>query len=215
MTHEQAVETLAAERYLLDEMSEVERDSFEEHFFACEECGETMRLGSRLRTDADAIFKPARGAARVLPGPGERDRRARWRPAPAVMIPWAAAAVLALTVTYQARTAVPGDGAYSPVPLRPASRSAPPVVALPPTGPLALALDVNAGAPGDPLHYRLARENGTELTSGTTTVPSSGVPLIVVVPPDRLEGGGTFVVTLTTRDGSAPAAEYRFSAAPR
>ena len=215
MTHEQAVETLAAERYLLDEMSETERDSFEEHFFACEECGESMRLGSRLRTDAAAIFKPASGTARVLPGPAERNRRSRWRPTPAVMIPWAAAAVLALTVAYQARVAVPGDGAYSPVALRPASRGAVQPVTLPAAGHLALALEVNIGAAGDPLTYRLTHENGRELTSGTTTVPAPDVPLVVVIPTERLEPGGTYVVTLTTRDGGVPAAEYRFSTASR
>jgi hypothetical protein len=31
MTHEQAVESMAAERYLLDEMSELERHPFEQH----------------------------------------------------------------------------------------------------------------------------------------------------------------------------------------
>ena len=31
MTHQQAVQSMAAERYLLDEMSELERHRFEEH----------------------------------------------------------------------------------------------------------------------------------------------------------------------------------------
>jgi hypothetical protein len=215
MTHEQAVETLAAERYLLDEMSEAERDSFEEHFFACEECGEAMRLGSHLRTDATAIFTPAQGTARILPGPADRNRRARWRPAPSVMIPWAAAAVLALTVAYQSRVAVPGDGAFAPVAIRPASRGAVPAIALPASGSVALALDVNTGAEGNPLRYRLTSENGTEVMSGTTKVPSPGVPLVVVIPASRLEAGAAYTVTLTVGEGGAPASEYRFSTAPR
>ena len=215
MTHEQAIETLAAERYLLDEMSDAERDTFEEHFFACEECGEAMRLGSQLRTDAPAIFRPARGTVRVLPGPAERDRRPRWRPAPSVMIPWAAAAMLALVVGYQARITGPGDGAYAPVALRPASRGPVQEIALPTTGHVALALDVNTGAVGNPLRYRLTRGNGTEVMSGTTNVPSPGVPLVVVVPTDRLEAGATYLVTLTGGDGSVPGSEYRFSTTPR
>ena len=34
MDHLQAVNTLAAERYLLDEMTDAERDEFEGHFFS-------------------------------------------------------------------------------------------------------------------------------------------------------------------------------------
>ena len=215
MTHEQAVETLAAERYLLDEMSDAERDTFEEHFFACEECGEAMRLGSQLRTDAKAIFKPAHGSARVLPGPAERSRRARWRPTPSVMIPWAAAAVLALVVGYQSRVPVPADGAFAPVSLRPASRGTAREIPLPASGPVVLALEVNTGAAGNPLTYRLTRDDGTEIMQGTTSVPPPGVPLVVVVPTDRLAAGATYVVALTGPGGGAPASEYRFSAESR
>ncbi len=35
MTHQQALDGLASGRYLLDEMTEVERFEFEEHYFGC------------------------------------------------------------------------------------------------------------------------------------------------------------------------------------
>ena len=38
MNHSEAVQQMATERYLLDEMSPEVRDAFEEHFFDCPEC---------------------------------------------------------------------------------------------------------------------------------------------------------------------------------
>ena len=46
MTHDQSFETHAPERYLLGEMSELEKFHFEEHYFTCEECAESVRLGA-------------------------------------------------------------------------------------------------------------------------------------------------------------------------
>ncbi|HEX3437167.1 MAG TPA: zf-HC2 domain-containing protein [Pseudacidobacterium sp.] len=43
MEHTEAVNQLAVEKYLLGEMSPEERDSFEEHFFTCEECATDLR----------------------------------------------------------------------------------------------------------------------------------------------------------------------------
>jgi hypothetical protein len=49
MTHEQAIGALAAERYLLEEMTETERDDFEAHYFSCAACADDVRLGAVLR----------------------------------------------------------------------------------------------------------------------------------------------------------------------
>ena len=49
MTHADAIRTLAVERYLLDEMPEIERFAFEEHFFDCAECADDLRAGSTMR----------------------------------------------------------------------------------------------------------------------------------------------------------------------
>src|SRR6185436_20143281 len=99
MTHQQAIDGMASERYLLDEMSEPERFEFEAHYFDCPECAEDVRLAHLIREDAQ------RGGADVgaaFPGPSEVEGR---RPAakvlpfwkrPMVAVPWAAAAALAL-----------------------------------------------------------------------------------------------------------------------
>src|SRR5262249_34461086 len=106
MTHQQAVDGMASERYLLDEMSEVERFEFEAHYFDCAECAEDGRLADMLRDEAKRGV--ARPAARVSPFPGHRSakREGGWR-RPMVAAPWAAAAALALMVSYQSFITVP------------------------------------------------------------------------------------------------------------
>ena len=42
MTHQQALDGLASERYLLDEMTEGERFEFEAHYFDCVDCAEDV-----------------------------------------------------------------------------------------------------------------------------------------------------------------------------
>ena len=208
MTHDEAVQSLAAERYLLDEMSELERHQFEEHFFACHECAESMRLGGRLRRDAAEVF-PA--VPVVTASSGWRGSR------PAVVLPWAAAAVLAIALAYQA--SAPGqDGnatvALAPVALRPASRGEVPIVTVPDSGPVALALDVNMGAAGDEIAYTLSRDGGGEVANGRARTPAAGTPLVVLIPAGRLAGGGSFVLTLITGPGGVPS-QYRFTVAGR
>ena len=67
MTHQRAVESMASERYLLGEMSDEERDLFEEHYFECSECAEDIRAAERMRTavrtDARAALAAGGGAA--------------------------------------------------------------------------------------------------------------------------------------------------------
>lgn len=48
MDHTEAVETLAPERYLLNEMTDEDRDAFEDHFFDCIECAADLRAGTAL-----------------------------------------------------------------------------------------------------------------------------------------------------------------------
>lgn len=219
MTHDTAIETMAAERYLLDEMSEVERHRFEEHFFACAECAESLRIDSRLSRDAATLFAPApAGRVAVHPAAMTARRRPSWIPSPAVAVPWAAAATLALALGLQ--VAGPGGGAsdsdpriLATVALRPATRGAVTAVAVPPgDGHLALALDVNAGAPGDVVSYQLAREDGARLGTGSATVPPAGTPMVVLVAAAPLRAGGQFVLTLgPAQDAGTPPAEYRFT----
>ncbi len=55
MTHQQALDTMAAERYLLDEMTEIEKHAFEEHFFDCDDCAHEVRLGEQIRVEVRSV----------------------------------------------------------------------------------------------------------------------------------------------------------------
>jgi len=48
MTHEEAVQSKAAEGYLLDELAAQERDAFEQHLFDCPICAERVRDGAAM-----------------------------------------------------------------------------------------------------------------------------------------------------------------------
>src|SRR6185312_8464740 len=90
MNHDEALKTLATERYLLQEMNDEQRRDFEEHYLGCPECFEAVIFGSDFVTEMRNVPLPA-------PAPGFREKLARFfaslmRPAPAL----AFAALLAL-----------------------------------------------------------------------------------------------------------------------
>jgi hypothetical protein len=73
--HRAAVESMAAERYVLGEMEPAERDAFEDHFFDCNECSSDVR-------DETKIAAGVRTAGRVEPA----NHFTRWAVAAAVVI---------------------------------------------------------------------------------------------------------------------------------
>ncbi|HEY1264686.1 MAG TPA: zf-HC2 domain-containing protein [Terriglobales bacterium] len=46
MEHSEAVRLMAAEQYLLDELTPEQREEFEEHFFECQDCAMDVKLGA-------------------------------------------------------------------------------------------------------------------------------------------------------------------------
>jgi len=46
MDHDIAIQSMARERYLLEEMNEEERSDYEQHFFSCEECKSGLTVAS-------------------------------------------------------------------------------------------------------------------------------------------------------------------------
>lgn len=90
MEHTEAVETLACERYLLDELTPEDRDAFEEHYFGCAECAADVKAEAAIVS-------------------GVRARKVRRQPRPwAAWSSVAAAAVLAVIVGYQNVVVIPG-----------------------------------------------------------------------------------------------------------
>src|SRR5215469_4153582 len=96
MDHAEAARKFAAEQYLLGEMNEAERQEFEEHFFSCSDCAESLEAGVALTANARAVFSEGNAFA----GEHARERKRRWSfslgwgLAPALG-GWAVAAVLA------------------------------------------------------------------------------------------------------------------------
>jgi len=81
MNHEQAVQEMATERYLLDELSPELRDAFEEHMFDCAECALDVRAGNVFMTEAKVqlpeIAARAAVQAPVRPAPA-RAKKSWW-----------------------------------------------------------------------------------------------------------------------------------------
>jgi len=48
MDHDEALRTHAAERYLLGELTDEEREAYEEHFFACRACADQVKSDDRF-----------------------------------------------------------------------------------------------------------------------------------------------------------------------
>ena len=49
MDHQQAIATHAAERYLLNELADADRDAFEDHYFSCATCAEDVKAGAQMQ----------------------------------------------------------------------------------------------------------------------------------------------------------------------
>jgi len=223
MTHQEAVSTLASERYLLEEMTELERHAFEDHFFDCAECAEDVRAGAYLREGARSGMA-GQSAARlassstVVAFPAKRAPRRV-----STFVPWAAAATLAIISGYQAlflggRNTTLEPQALAPVTLRPASRGAEPVVLVEAGKPVALAIDVNiapnSDRPAAELTYDLRTIDGPTILSGRAPAPEAVAPLFLLVPGASLKAPGRYLLTVADSTGQA-IGEYRFAANTR
>src|SRR6185437_14720688 len=69
MNHDEASRTMAAERYLLNELSPEARDQFEEHYFDCAECASDLRAGAILVEQSKVLLAPQTPVAQPLPVP--------------------------------------------------------------------------------------------------------------------------------------------------
>jgi hypothetical protein len=79
MTHEDAIQTYAAERYLLREMTEDEQGIFEEHFFDCAECAADVTDGTRMMIAGREAVRPPM----PHPMPHPKPKPPFWRTLPA------------------------------------------------------------------------------------------------------------------------------------
>jgi anti-sigma factor RsiW len=123
MDHKQALQTKAAEKYLLGELAPEDRDAFEEHYFSCHECAQDMAAGAALMESGKRLFLEERQQPPVRietsvgtePAATQPDRASRQAPEkkewfawlrPAFAIP--AFALLLLVVGFQNLVQLPG-----------------------------------------------------------------------------------------------------------
>ena len=97
------------EKYLLGQFSPAEREEFEEHYFACHECSEELRLAAIFEDNARAVFEDVPGlfAPARPPKPGWlAGLLAAWRQ-PVFAAPAFATALLCAVVGYQNLVTIP------------------------------------------------------------------------------------------------------------
>jgi hypothetical protein len=100
MEHSEAIQTMAAEKYLLGDLALEAREAFEEHFFGCQECALDVRTGDTF-VEYSKIILAEPPAARVATVPSASPTRGwlGWVLRPAFAIP--AMAMLLVLLGYQ------------------------------------------------------------------------------------------------------------------
>jgi len=193
MDHVEASRTRAVERYLLGEMSQEERDAFEEHYFTCTICADEVRSGSVLVEDLKSVLEE-----------GEPPRpRFRFFGMPA---PLAAAAgvvlVLAGVVAYQNLAVLPALRAPramgAAIILEGQTRAAGPQIAAGEPLRFQMALDGLTGTPR--LSVELVNNSGRRVRAGEIPAPAVNQPLDVFFP-GSLEPGKYRVVVREVSTG--------------
>src|SRR6266550_9342195 len=94
MNHQEALQEMAVERYLLGELSGASLDSFEEHLFECSECAKEVKIGG---TFIDGVRTEVSVPRRVAAPRVESARRwTSWFTSPWVLAPALAACLVIL-----------------------------------------------------------------------------------------------------------------------
>jgi anti-sigma factor RsiW len=212
MTHHDAVETMAVERYLLGEMPEQERDTFEDHYFSCAECSEDLRTAAAMLEGARSGLAKST-AASVTPIRAARRPASVWYRS--AVVPWAVAATLAVVVGYQSLWTVPSlrrgtPLVLAPVTLRPASRGAETAIGVGHSAaPISVAIEVDTDT--DDLTYELMRGDGTRVIAGKAAAPSAGAPLLLLLPAWTVVPPMHYILSVHDAAGRL-LGEYRFRA---
>lgn len=106
MDHNEAVELQAAVKYVLGELSQVQREEYEEHYFDCAECAVDIKVLATFADTTREVLRQERAnqlAKELVPG---RGGWLRWLQ-PVVAVP--AMAALLLIIAYQNTVTIPRD----------------------------------------------------------------------------------------------------------
>ena len=176
------------DRYLLKELSAVEAEEFERHYFECEECASAVETG-------DLFIVNAQEALREMPV--EVVRPALWerfgiRWTWGGMLMPATSLALAMVAVYQGAVVIPKLNAPRVLPafqLIGASRGEATMVEVP-AGAAAFALAVDVPPDAHFARYNCELQNGGgALFTLTAEAPAQGQPITILVPTKGLSAG--------------------------
>jgi hypothetical protein len=202
MEHSEAINSRAAEKYLLGELTVEQRDRFEEHFFVCIECAADVRTGAALVDNARHVLKhePAPLQTVFVPTRSRQGWFGWLKPA------WgfAAAAILLLAVlSYQNLVTIPSlkNSAAQPQMLASfslvtaGSRGAGPMVIHPPKDrPFSLYVDIPAKGSFPYYTVDAQTESGNRAISVRVSAEQAKDTVQVLVPAGALQSGNSVLV---------------------
>jgi len=203
MDHGEALQMMAAERYLLDELTLEERDAFEPHMFGCQECALDIRAGAAFITEAKSLLpdlaEPASTSVPEIPAHPKPQSKKKswsflWQPAFALPV----FAMMLAIIAYQNFSAIPSlrraasepKVLYSnPIHLgtRGAAHSA---VRADRNGGLALSLDLPQSANYASYSFELNDPNGKQFWTHTISRGTGDEDIVsLVIPASKLQAG--------------------------
>jgi hypothetical protein len=224
MNHQDAVQEMAVERYLLGELTGASLDNFEEHLFECSECTADVKSGA---TFIDAA-RTELGIPRRVTAPQMKraPRWTSWFTSPWILGPALAACLLVLsfqTFVLQPRMKLEVARAQAPAVLNPlvlanagARGDSIPEIAAPEHGSFVISLDVPTVGGFSSYRVSLYAPDGSLLWQTAISPEQARDALLINMPTDKVkEGLNTFVIQGLPADGSSGGtlkdlARYRF-----
>lgn len=104
MDHNEAIQLQAAVKYVLGELSPVQRDEYEEHYFDCAECAVDIKALATFADNTREVLRQEKASQLAKAFVPSRGGRLRWLQ-PVVAVP--AFAALLLIVAYQNTVTIP------------------------------------------------------------------------------------------------------------
>jgi Putative zinc-finger len=232
MNHSEAVEQMATERYLLDELTPDAREAFEEHLFDCLDCALDLRAGAAFVREAKAqlplMLFEAPAASQVAPAKVRSGEKSSfwvslWRPAFAAPVFAALLMVLVYqnAVTFPALRGAAGQPQIVPLaPVHGATRGGSHIsITADRVHGVALPIDLSAQpgmAPAASYSFDLRDPQGKLAWTGSApapaTSPDADEPFSIVLPGRMLQNGSySLTVTSVTAQGErTPVEQYLF-----
>jgi hypothetical protein len=220
MNHQEALQEMAVERYLLGELSGASLDNFEEHLFECSECAMDVKMGGSFIDAARTELSVPRKVA--APHVESTRRWTSWLTSPWVLAPALAACLVILafqTFVLQPRMKLEVAQGQAPAVLTPLilanagprGDSIPEIVA-PEHGSFVVSLDVPATGSFSRYLCSLYAPDGSLLWQTTVSPEQARDALLINLPTSKTkEGLNTFLIQGSPAGGTlVDLARYRF-----